>query len=441
MVEKDSRRLIPGTDTLLSHPRIQQAAQRLSPHVVKGLIRSAQQRARRGELAPEEVQSEVLAQLGSLRASSLQPVINATGVIVHTNLGRAPLSHSAREAVAEAAGYVDVEMDLSTGRRSRRGAEARRALIEACPHAEDALVVNNGAAALALATAALAGTGEVVISRGELVEIGAGFRLPDLLAATGARLREVGATNRTHLADYSAVAGEAAAVLKVHPSNYLIRGFTSSVPVADLAALCREHGLPLIVDVGSGLLVPDPLLPDEPDLSGALADGADLVIASGDKLLGGPQAGLLLGSASMIAALEKHPLARAMRVDKLTLAALEATLRGGQTPVQAALHADPEALRSRSADLATKVGGQVVAHEGRVGGGGGAEVPLPGWAVQLPDSAAAALRAADPAILTRTTGSVCLVDLRCVPQEQDDVVAETIRSVLASLPAEEGGRP
>ncbi|WP_300345620.1 L-seryl-tRNA(Sec) selenium transferase [Nesterenkonia sp.] len=443
MVAEDPRRRIQGTDTLLARPRIRQAAAGVSPHVLTDFIRQAQARARRGEIPPEQVESEVVSQLGRYGPSSLRPVINATGVIVHTNLGRAPLSAAAKQAIVEAAGYVDVEMDLETGRRSARGAGARRALLAACPAAEDALVVNNGAAALALAAAALVGRGEVVISRGEMVEIGAGFRLPELIESTGARIREIGTTNRTHLDDYLTAltpgddaTGTAAAVLKVHPSNYLIRGFTSSVPVAELATVCREHRVPLIVDVGSGLLAPEPALPDEPDLAAALTDGADLVIASGDKLLGGPQAGLLLGRAEIISALAKHPLARAVRTDKLTLAALEATLTGGETPVAQALHADAELLRARTERLAQALGADVVPHDGRVGGGGGAEVPLPGWAVSLPEGVAAPLRAADPPILTRTSGSGCLLDLRCVPEELDQTVLSTVQDALRRLSAE-----
>ena len=439
MVDQDPRRRIPRTDALLSHPHVKRASEEYSAHVIRDMINAVQRSARCGDLAPQSVEPELLSRLDSFRPSSLRAVINGTGVVVHTNLGRAPLSQQAKDAVIEAAGYVDVEMDLETGRRSKRGHGARRALLAACPAAEEAMVVNNGAAALALAAAALVGGGEVVISRGELIEIGAGFRLPELIESTGARLREVGTTNRTHRDDYASavtpLAGsEVAAVLKVHPSNYRITGFTSSVPVAELASLCSARGLPLIVDVGSGLLAADPALPDEPDLASALAEGADLVIASGDKLLGGPQAGLLLGRSSIISKLATHPLARAVRADKLTLAALEATLNGGGTPVTGALHADAEGLRVRTGDMASQLGLEVLPHDGRVGGGGGPGVPLPGWAVRLPEEAAAPLRAADPPILTRRSGSDCLLDLRCVPAEQDARVLRAVRGVLDALP-------
>ena len=444
MVEEDPRRRIPGTDTVLAHPQVREAAHRLSRPVLQRIVHQAQSRARSGSISPEQVLPEVLAQLEGLRPSSLRPVINATGVVVHTNLGRAPLSPAARQAIVEAAGYVDVEMDLHTGRRSQRGAAAHHALLEACGPAEDALIVNNGAAALALAAAALVGAGSVIISRGELVEIGAGFRLPELIESTGAEVVEVGTTNRTHLQDYvSAVEalpqGERACILKVHPSNYRIAGFTSAVPTAELAELAQRHGLPLVVDAGSGVLEPEPVLPEEPDLSGVLSDGADLAIASGDKLLGGPQAGLLLGSAKSIAQLKRHPLARAMRTDKLTLAALEATLTAGPAPVTTSLHADPEDLLTRARRIAEAVGADVVAHDGRVGGGGGAEVPLPGWAVQLPESAAEPLRSHLPPVVTRTTDSRCLLDLRCVPESEDETVLEAVRSVLQDLQATPSG--
>ena len=277
------------------------------------------------------------------RAASTRPVINATGVVLHTNLGRAPLSAAAVEALVDAAGATDVEFDLATGARARRGRGALAALAAAVPAAEAVHVVNNGAAALVLATTALAAGREVVISRGELVEIGDGFRLTDLIESTGARLREVGTTNRTNLADYAdAVGPQTGCILKVHPSNFRVEGFTSSVDVGALAGL----GVPVVADLGSGLLAREPLLPDEPDADTALRAGADLVTGSGDKLLGGPQAGLLLGRTAVVERLRRHPLARALRVDKLTLAALEATLRGPRTPTWTALHADPDVLRA-----------------------------------------------------------------------------------------------
>jgi L-seryl-tRNA(Ser) seleniumtransferase len=429
---EDPRRLIPRTDRLLAHPDVRRARGRLGDEVIRSIVQGIQGRARSGELAPEDVEPEILAAVSSRTATSLRPVLNATGVIVHTNLGRAPLSESARGALLTAAGYVDVEMDLPSGARSKRGAGARQALLHACPAAEDALVVNNGAAALLLATTVLAGTGEVIISRGELVEIGAGFRLPELIESTGARLSEVGATNRTHLRDYESALGErTGCLLKVHPSNFRISGFTSGVEVSQLRTLADEYHVPLVVDLGSGLLAPDPVLPEEPDVATALASGADVVIASGDKLLGGPQAGLLLGRADVIAKLARHPLARALRADKLALAALEATVAGEVPPVTAALHADPARLRQRTDALAAAVGCTVVEHDGRVGGGGAPGVPLPGWAVRLPESAALPLRTGNPAVLPRVHGGACLVDLRCIPENDDERLTDAVRAALA----------
>jgi L-seryl-tRNA(Ser) seleniumtransferase len=434
VTQVDPRQLIPRTDHLLALPVVQQARTRLGEHAVRAVVRDIQDRARRGELPPEQVQNAVLESLASHRPTRLRPVLNATGVVVHTNLGRAPLAASSVEALISASGYVDVELDLATGTRSKRGAATREALLTACPAAEDALVVNNGAAALVLATTALAAGREVVVSRGELIEIGAGFRLPDLIASTGARLHEVGTTNRTHLKDYAeAIGPQTGCVLKVHQSNFRVEGFTTAVPVSELRALTGENALPLIVDLGSGLLVPDPLLPDEPDATTTLSNGADIVTASGDKLLGGPQAGIVLGRADVVGRLARHPLARAVRADKLTLAALEATVRAGASPVTQALHADAESLRARADRLAEALGASVVAHDGRVGGGGAPGVPLPGWAVRLPEAAAERLRAGDPAVLPRVHDGACLLDLRCIPESDDDRLLAAVRAALVRL--------
>ncbi|MFL0277058.1 L-seryl-tRNA(Sec) selenium transferase [Mycobacterium sp. SMC-19] len=431
MTDADPRRTIPRTDALLMLPPVRAARARLGEHVVRGLVRDAQDRARRGDLAPEQVESAVLEGISVRTGTALRPVLNATGVLVHTNLGRAPLSAAAVDALVAAGGYVDVELDLTTGARSKHGVAARAALLAACPGAEDALVVNNGAAALVLATTALAAGREVVVSRGELIEIGAGFRLPDLIASTGARLHEVGTTNRTHLRDYAeAIGPQTGCILKVHPSNFAVHGFTASVGLAQLRPLATEHDVALVADLGSGLLAPDPLLPDEPDAATTLADGADVVTASGDKLLGGPQAGIVLGRAGVISRLARHPLARAVRADKLTLAALEATVSGAPAPVTRALHADPDQLRSRAERLASAVGGTVIAHDGRVGGGGAPGVPLPGWAVRLPEAAATPLRTGDPAVLPRVHDGACLIDLRCVPEADDGRLLAAVRAAL-----------
>ena len=420
----DPRRRVPRTDVLLADPRLAAAQEHLGPAIVKAAVVQAQERARAGQIAPEAVADEALSAL-PLRATTLRPVLNATGVVLHTNLGRAPLSPAAVEAVGTASGYVDVEYDVADGSRARRGRGALAALREAVPAAEDVLVVNNGAAALVLATTALAAGREVVVSRGEMVEIGDGFRLPDLIASTGARLREVGTTNRTHLRDYAdAVGPDTGCILKVHPSNFRVEGFTSAVEVDELARL----GAPVVADVGSGLLAPHPLLPDEPDARTALQAGAAVVTASGDKLLGGPQAGLLLGRGDVVERLRRHPLARALRVDKLTLAALEATLRGPQTPTWAALTADPERLRARCVRLAEVVGGHVVSSDGAVGGGGAPGQVLLGWAVALPAALAGPLRTGDPCVVGRVERDRCLLDLRCIPEDDDVRLAAAVRA-------------
>ncbi|WP_435748215.1 L-seryl-tRNA(Sec) selenium transferase, partial [Nocardioides sp. SYSU DS0663] len=352
MLDRDARRATPRTDAVLADPRLREAAARLGDRLVKQSVVAALDRCRRGELAPEEVADAAVAALPR-HATALRRVLNATGVVVHTNLGRAPLSAAAVEALAVAAGATDVELDLATGRRGRRGRSTTAALSAAVPDAGGVHVVNNGAAALALVTCALAMGRTIVVARGELVEIGDGFRIPELLESVGARLREVGTTNRVHLADYEAAVDDSTAfVLKVHPSNFQVTGFTSSVPVRQLATL----PVPVVADIGSGLLTPHPRLPDEPSASAALREGAALVTASGDKLLGGPQCGLLLGKAALVESLRRHPFARALRVDKLTLAALEATLTGPTPPVAAALAADPAALLDRACRLAEALG-------------------------------------------------------------------------------------
>jgi L-seryl-tRNA(Ser) seleniumtransferase len=442
MAQPDPRRFIPRTDDLLALPAVVEARNRLGDKPVRAAIHATLDRARRGELAPGDVASSVVAAVSTHRSTTMRPVLNATGVVVHTNLGRAPLSAAAVEALVAASGYVDVELDLVDGVRSKRGVAARQALLAACPAAEDALIVNNGAAALVLATTALAGWGErsdgretrreVIVSRGELIEIGAGFRLPDLIASTGARLREVGTTNRTHLRDYAdAIGPDTGCVLKVHPSNFRVHGFTTAVGLPELRELTAAQGVPLLNDLGSGLLNPDPILPDEPDAATALSQGADVVTASGDKLLGGPQAGIVLGRTDVVARMAKHPLARAVRADKLTLAALEATVAAGAVPVSEALHADPARLRQRAQRLADAVDAEVVAHDGRVGGGGAPGVPLAGWAVRLPESAAARLRTGDPAVLPRVHDGGCLIDLRCIPEADDDRLLAAVRAALA----------
>ncbi|HEY3467156.1 MAG TPA: L-seryl-tRNA(Sec) selenium transferase [Amycolatopsis sp.] len=422
----DPRRAIPRTDALLAEPRIAKAAAVLGRELVKSVVKDVQQVARAGEIAPDDVVDAVLARLPA-GASSLRPVVNATGVVVHTNLGRAPLSPSALDALVAAGGTTDVEFDLGTGDRARRGRGALAALAAAVPDAAAVHVVNNNAAALLLCALALAPGREIVVSRGELVEIGDGFRIPDLLESTGARLREVGTTNRTSARDYAAALGpDTGFVLKVHPSNYRVTGFTAEAPITELASL----GVPLVVDIGSGLLAPHPLLPDEPDAATALRAGATVVTASGDKLLGGPQAGLLFGDADVVERLRRHPAARAFRVDKLTLAALEATVRGPLPPVRAALEASLESLRDRAQALVRALDGvdaHVVASVAAVGGGGAPGVELPSAAVSLPVRYATALRTGEPAVVGRVVKDRCLLDLRTVRPEEDAKLLEAVR--------------
>ncbi|MDT5280091.1 MAG: L-seryl-tRNA(Ser) seleniumtransferase [Mycobacterium sp.] len=413
---------------LLADPRLAEAERVLGRALVKSVVAQAQQRARAGEIEPEQVAEHAVAAL-PVSAASLRPVINATGVVVHTNLGRAPLSQAALDAVLTAGGATDVEFDLVTGRRARRGRGALAALARAVPAAGGVHVVNNNAAALLLAAMTLAPGKEIVLSRGELVEIGDGFRIPELLASTGSRLREVGTTNRTHLRDYAdAIGPDTGFVLKVHPSNFHITGFTSAVPVAEVAKL----DVPLVVDIGSGLLTPHPLLPDEPDATTVLRDGADLVTASGDKLLGGPQAGLLFGDAELIERLRRHPAARALRVDKLTLAALEATLLGPPPPVAQALTADVTELRARAERLAAQLpDAHAVDCIGAVGGGGAPGVELPSAGVSLPESYAAPLRTGTPAVVGRLEAGRCVLDLRTVAPEEDELVLSAVLTCMS----------
>jgi L-seryl-tRNA(Ser) seleniumtransferase len=432
-----NRRSIPRTDLLLADPRIQAAEGRLGRPLVKAAIARAQARARSAEISTDldTVADAAVAELPAT-AASIAGVVNATGVLVHTNLGRAPLSQAARDALAAAAGTCDVEFDLATGARAgQRGHGAINALRAAVPNAQAAGVVNNNAAALVLAATVLAAGREIIISRGELIEIGDRFRLPDLLTSTGARLAEVGTTNRTTVADYEqAITADTAMILKVHPSNYKVEGFTKSAAVGELAAL----GVPLVHDIGSGLLAPHPLLPDEPDAATSLRDGANLVTASGDKLLGGPQAGLLLGDEALVRRLLRHPLARALRVDKLTLAALEATIAGPPSPVARSLTADQKLINHRcertvSALAPHAIPATVVSADAAVGGGGAPGVTLPSAAIALDESLALPLRHGPavrrgevPPVVGRLERGRLLLDLRSVDPADDDALVAAI---------------
>ena len=376
---------------------------------------------------------------------SLRPVLNATGVIVHTNLGRAPLSDAARAAVAAAAaGYSNLELDLATGERTSRHDHVAGLLCE-LTGAAAAAVVNNCAAAVLLAVSALAGPGrEVVVSRGQLIEIGGGFRMPEVIAQAGARLVEVGTTNRTRLADYRAALGpDTGAILRAHPSNFRTVGFVEEVAIEPLCAL----GVPVIDDVGSGVLTDDlAVLAGEPPVRRSVRAGAAVVAFSGDKLLGGPQAGVLVGTQEAIAACTRHPLARAVRIDKLSLAALEATLglyrdpdhARRALPVLAMLTVDEATLRERAERLADAVGGEVVEAVARVGGGALPLLDLPGSAVAVApgpagaDALAAALRAGDPPVVARIEDGRVLLDPRTLAPDELEPAAAAVRAALAA---------
>jgi L-seryl-tRNA(Ser) seleniumtransferase len=444
----DVRRRVPSLDALLRSEPGRRAATTFGRPVVKQALADtlAEVRAAAARGVPPPADDELLAAaLGraSRTASGLTPVINATGVVLHTNLGRAPLPQAAVKAVGRAAGaYTDLELDRTTGKRGSRAWRAE-ALLTALTSAEAALVVNNCAAALLLALASLARRKEVVVSRGELIEIGGEFRIPDILAASGAKLVEVGTTNRTRIGDYRAAVSErTGAILRVHPSNYRIVGFTSNAATSDLAALSAKHGVPFLFDVGSGLLAGGLGLPaDEPTVVDGLRDGADLVTFSGDKLLGGPQAGCVVGRADLIATLRRHPIARAVRVDKLQLAALESVLaaiaagRVEDLPVPAMVREPATSVAKRAHRLAEAVGGDLEhAHVQRcmsvVGGGALPGATLPSWGVEVrvpdPPAFAGRLRMGSPAVCCRVEDDRVLFDVRTVFPEQVDDLARAI---------------
>ncbi len=373
----------------------------------------------------------VLAELSGVRRPSLRRVLNATGVLVHTNLGRAPLSPAALERVADVgSGYSNLEYDLARGERGSRQ-DHLASLLGRLTGAEAALVVNNNAAAILLALAALAEGREVVVSRGELIEIGDGFRIPDVLARSGARLVEVGTTNRTRAADYErAVGPETGALLRVHQSNFRVVGFSEQPRLAELAEIARRHGVPLVDDLGSGALSP---VGDEPTPSASLAAGADVVCFSGDKLLGGPQAGIVVGQAELVERLRRHPLQRALRADKLTLAALEGTLvealspeTRGEIPVLRMLHEPLDVVRARAERLAELVGGEVEETVARVGGGALPLAELPSAACAVEEMLAEPLRLGEPPVIGVVRDGRLLLDCRTLTDGEVDEVAAVV---------------
>ncbi len=437
----DARRALPSVDSVLV--ALEGLPHALAVEVARAAVEEARTAAEAGSAVdPEAVLADARRRAAELAGRLLQPLVNATGVIVHTNLGRAPLGAGALAALARTAGgYSNLEYRLDEGRRGSRQDHAGALLARACG-AEGALVVNNNAAAVLLVLAALARGREVVVSRGELVEIGGGFRIPEVMSESGARLAEVGTTNRTRLADYHrALSPDVALILKVHASNYRMVGFVESTPVAELATL----GPPVVVDIGSGLLdETTPWLPrrpawlrDEPGARQCLAAGAALVTFSGDKLLGGPQAGIIAGRVDLLATIARHPLARAVRADKMTLAALQEValtyLSGDATglPLWRMATLPLEVLAERAAALASRVPGAKVVDTEAVAGGGslpGLAIPSAGLALDIPDpdSALAALRS--QGVVARVEDGAVVCDLRTVDPADDDRLAAALRT-------------
>ena len=437
MARQPTLRDLPSVDRLLAEPRLAAEPRAL----VLSAARAALERAR-AEIGagrdPGDPVELVLAELAAAGRPRLRRVLNATGVIVHTNLGRAPLATAALERVADVgAGYSTLEYDLDAGGRGSRQDHVAP-LLRRLTGADAALVVNNNAAAVLLALAALAEGREVLVSRGELIEIGDGFRIPDVLARSGARLVEVGTTNRTRAADYEqAVGPDTAALLRVHQSNFRVVGFAGQPGLEELAGVAARHGLPLVDDLGSGALLD---FGDEPTAQASLAAGADLVCFSGDKLLGGPQAGIVLGRADLVERLRRHPLQRAVRADKLTLAALEGTLAlcldperaRAEIPVLRMLDEPLDAVRGRAERLAGLVGGEVEETIGRVGGGALPLAQLPGFACAVEEELAVALRAGDPPVIGLLRDGRTLLDARTLSEADVDEVAAAVIAARAA---------
>ena len=452
----DPRRDLPSVNALLESAGVRSLLEQHPRRVVLEAVRNAVSAARNeGHAQRTEQQwlASIASAIQSLSQPSLRRVINATGVVLHTNLGRAPLAESAVEAITHiAAGFSNLEYDVETGERGSRHSHCV-GLLRQLTGAEDALVVNNCAAAMVLTLNALAQRKEVLVSRGELVEIGGSFRIPDIMARSGAKLVEVGTTNRTHDDDYRrAITPRTAAIVKVHRSNFAIEGFTSEVSVDRLAFIAAEHGLPVIHDLGSGLMVSldEYGLTGEPTASMALESGASLLLMSGDKLLGGPQAGIILGAANVIAKLQKNPFARAMRVDKLTLSALEATLRLyleperaiREIPVLSMLTAPVKDIEARAEAVAAKLRAvgidvNVASSSASVGGGAFPTAAIPSRAIVLSRNAQEAekrLRLGEPTVIGRISERSLLLDLRSVLPREDDLLAEAITKLRHDKP-------
>jgi len=444
----DARRGVPSVDTLLRSGPGRKGVAKFGRAIVKQALNAALDEVRAAATSGEAVPEDAVILARALGAAArnyygLSEVINASGVVLHTGLGRAPLPRQAAQAAAQAAsGYSDLEVERETGARGRRTARAE-AMLQALTGAEAALVVNNNAGALLLALAALASGKDVLVSRGELIEIGGEFRLPEIMAVSAARLVEVGTTNRTRASDYQrALSRRTGLILKVHPSNYRVVGFTNTASLGELSELAGKAGVPLLYDVGSGLLDRYPEVPgDEPAVTEALAGGADVVSFSGDKLLGGPQAGVLVGRAEVVERLRRYPLARALRVDKMTVAALEAVLRlyasgrRDEVPVWGLLSVSQARLLARARALASLFRGAVARPSEAVAGGGS----LPGYGIpsaefvlptRAPNPLAARLRLGRPPVFCRIENGALVFDLRGVPAADDDRLARAVRYAL-----------
>jgi L-seryl-tRNA(Ser) seleniumtransferase len=415
-------------------PSVDELARRLDDPLAVDAARSVLARARElieGGDDPGDLEALLRSELAAVRAPHLRRVINATGVIAHTNLGRAPLAEAALTRVQEVArGYSNLEYDLGAGRRGSRQDHVT-GILRRMTGSEAALVVNNNAGAVLLALAALAEGREVIVSRGELIEIGDGFRIPDVLARSGARLREVGTTNRTRAADYEAAIGpDTALLLRVHQSNFRVVGFTEQPTVDELSQVAQSHKLPLVDDLGSGALVE---VGDEPTARASLAAGADLVCFSGDKLLGGPQAGIIVGRAELVERLRRHPLQRALRADKLTLAALEGTLtvaleRPDEVPVLRMLREPIASVRARAERLAALVDGEVEETVARAGGGALPLAELPSYACAVEENLTEPLRRGDPPIVGIVRDGRLLLDCRTLTDVETDEAAAAINA-------------
>ena len=423
---------LPSVDELA-----REAGDPLAVDAARAVIDRAREEIRAGA-DPGDLTARVREELADARQPRLRRVLNATGVVVHTNLGRAPLAEEALARVVEAGrGYSNLELDLGVGARGSRQDHVA-GILRRLTGAESALVVNNNAGAVLLALAALAEGRDVVVSRGELIEIGDGFRIPDVLARSGARLVEVGTTNRTRAADYERAIGDGTALLlRVHQSNFRVVGFEERPRLEEVAAVARRHGLPLVDDLGSGhVSARNRLLlgQEEPTAKESLAAGADLVCFSGDKLLGGPQAGIVLGRAELVERLRRHPLQRALRIDKLSLAALEGTLllhldAPERIPVLQTLGQDAATVRARAERLASATGGEVEETVGRVGGGALPLAELPSFACALEESLAAPLRTGEPPVVGVVRDGRLLLDCLTLTDAEAGDAADAVAAL------------